>query len=107
MPFAARLYVAVVIALGILTFVIFFPRNYPDPVLFIALGVVACWTSAWKVTLPISVANGATLSVSYAACLMALLLLGTEHAMVITAAGFFTQTFNAQQAETKTVVSWQ
>jgi signal transduction histidine kinase/ActR/RegA family two-component response regulator len=48
-------------------------------------------TSVWKVNLPISLASGATLSASYAANLMALLLLGPSHAMVIGVAGAWTQ----------------
>ena len=44
-------------------------------------------TSAWKVNLPISLASGSTLSVSYAADLMALLLLGPPAAIAIAAVG--------------------
>ena len=44
--------------------------------MFAALVGASCLTSIWKVNLPIPLASGSTLSVSYAADLMALLLLG-------------------------------
>src|SRR6185312_15355550 len=70
---------------------LFFPRTLPHPVSFAVLTCIACITSTWKVTLPIPVANGSTLSVSYAANLMALLLLGGEAAVIAAAAGVWTQ----------------
>ena len=91
LPLPAQLYVAAVIAAGATTLVAVFPRNYPEPALFAVLLVVACLTSIWKVNLPIAVSNGATLSVSYAANLMSLLLLGPAHAVVIAAAGAWAQ----------------
>jgi signal transduction histidine kinase/FixJ family two-component response regulator len=84
-------YVGGVILTGAYGLVAFFPRNYPPPVLFVVLVALAGLTSSWKVNVPISVANGATLSVSYAANLMALLLLGTSHAVLISLAGVWTQ----------------
>jgi signal transduction histidine kinase/CheY-like chemotaxis protein len=45
----------------------------------------------WKVNLPIPLASGSTLSVSYAADLMTLLLLGPEPAMVVAVAGAWLQ----------------
>ena len=65
--------------------------TYPQPVLFAVLLVFACLTSIWKVNLPITLTNGSTLSVSYAANLMSLLLLGPQHAVVIAAVGAWTQ----------------
>ena len=47
--------------------------------------------STWKVTLPIELSSGSTLSVSYAADLMALLLLGPRLAMIIAIAGVIAQ----------------
>jgi signal transduction histidine kinase/CheY-like chemotaxis protein len=91
LPLPAQVYVAGVIATGACTLVASFPRTYAEPVLFVVLLVVACLTSIWKVNLPISVSNGATLSVSYAANLMSLLLLGPAHAVVIAAAGAWAQ----------------
>jgi signal transduction histidine kinase/ActR/RegA family two-component response regulator len=91
LPLAARLYVATVIAVGAVWLVIVFPRTFPQPLLFVMLMLLSCVTSAWKVNLPISVANGSTLSVSYAANLMSLLLLGPRHAVVIAIAGAWVQ----------------
>jgi signal transduction histidine kinase len=48
-------------------------------------------TSSWKVTLPMSLSSGSTLSVSYAADLMALLLLGPEAAVVVAVVGAWMQ----------------
>ena len=91
LPIAAQFYVAAVIALGAIALVAFFPREYPHPVLFATLLAFACVTSIWKVNLPIALTNGSTLSVSYAANLMCLLLLGPAHAVVIAAAGAWMQ----------------
>jgi signal transduction histidine kinase/ActR/RegA family two-component response regulator len=88
---AAQLYVATVIVVGASEFVAFFPHAYPRPVLFAVLLIAACLTSVWKVNLPISLASGSTLSGSYAANLMSLLLLGPRHAMVVAAAGVWAQ----------------
>ena len=59
--------------------------------LFAALTALACLTSLWKVNLPIATASGSTLSVSYAADLMALLLLGPQPAIIVAVAGVLTQ----------------
>jgi signal transduction histidine kinase/ActR/RegA family two-component response regulator len=82
-----RAYVAVVIASGAAATVAWFPRSMPDPVLFGVLATFSGLTSAWKVTLPIPIRNGSTLSVSYAANLMALLLLGLEPALLVALVG--------------------
>ena len=63
LPMAAQLYVAGVVAGGGITLVAFWPRAYPQPVVFALLLAAACLTSTWKVNLPMSVTNGATLSV--------------------------------------------
>ena len=91
LPRLARLYVAFVVVSGAVTFIEWFPTAYPQPVLFALLLVAVCLTAAWKVNLPISLASGSTLSVSCAAKLMALLLLGPGHAVVIAVAGALTQ----------------
>ena len=91
LPLAAQLYVALVILAGTSGLVMFFPRTAPQPVLFLVLTWLACLTSVWKVTLPIPVTNGATLSVSYAANLMSLLLLGPQPAVLIAVAGAWIQ----------------
>lgn len=88
---STRLYVTVVIVAGLSMFAAYVPRTFPEPFLFGVLVVLSCVTSAWKVNLPIPLASGATLSASYAANLMALLLLGPSHAVVVAVAGAWTQ----------------
>ncbi len=91
LPHAARIYVAIVIAAGVLVVAAMFPRTLPQPLLFAFAVVAAAVTAAWKVNLPIAIASGSTLSVSCAAKLMALLLLGPEQAVLVAVAGAFTQ----------------
>ncbi len=91
LPAAARLYVAAVIGAGAGALIASCPRSFPHPVLFTVLLAFSCVTSTWKVNLPIPVANGSTLSVSYAANLMSLLLLGPRHAVITAVAGVWTQ----------------
>ncbi len=98
LPPAARAYVWLVIASGAATLVAFFPHAFPDPGLFFFLLLAACVTSAWKVNLPIPLTSGSTLSVSFAADVMALLLLGPRAAVLVAAAGVWTQcTVNVKQ----------
>jgi signal transduction histidine kinase/ActR/RegA family two-component response regulator len=98
LPMAARIYIAVVTIAGMVSFVALVPRSYPQPMAFLLLLIFACLTSTWKVNLPISLASGSTLSVSYAANLTALLLLGPSHAMVIAVAGTWMQcTYKVKQ----------
>jgi signal transduction histidine kinase/CheY-like chemotaxis protein len=91
LPLAAKLYVAVVTVLGFSEFALLFPQTYPRPLLFGILVLTSCLTSAWKVNLPITLVSGSTLSMSYAANLMSLLVLGPRHAMVVAVAGAWTQ----------------
>jgi signal transduction histidine kinase/ActR/RegA family two-component response regulator len=99
LPRVAKIYVAVVLVAGAATLVSWLPRTYPDPILFASLLVLACITSAWKVTLPLSLSSGSTLSVSYAADLMTLLLLGPEAAVVVAVVGAWMQcTFKVKRA---------
>jgi PAS domain S-box-containing protein len=78
---------AVVIA-GALALLIQVPVEWPPkPILFATLILASMITSAWKVNLPIPLASGSTLSVSYAADLCALLLLGPGEAVIVAAAG--------------------
>src|SRR5262245_13827016 len=88
---AARIYITTIIGAGVFGLIAFFPRTPPPPLMFIVLLVFACVTSTWKVNLPISVTNGSTLSVSYAANLVSLLLLGTPYAVIVAVAGAWTQ----------------
>ena len=96
----AQLYVTAVIAAGAAALVAQWPVTFERPVMFTSLLVFACLTSTWKVNLPIPVANGSTLSLSYAASLMSLLLLGPKHALVIAVSGVLTQcTYKAKHAD--------
>ena len=95
----ARPYVAAVVSAGAIALVIFFPRTLAHPALFSALLLLSCLTSLWKVNLPIALTSGSTLSMSYAANLMTLLLLGTSEAIVIAAAGVLAQcTINVKRS---------
>ena len=91
LPRAGQAYVAAVIVAGAATFVGFIPRSVPQPWLFAALVLWTCVTSLWKVALPVGKVTGSTLSVSYSANLMTLLLLGPQHAVVAAVAGAWTQ----------------
>ena len=91
LPLAARLYVGAVIAAGVLALVRFFPRTTADPVLVGLLLFAATLTAAWKVNLLIPLKSGSTLSVSIAAKLMTLLLLGPQYAVIVAVAAAFTQ----------------
>jgi signal transduction histidine kinase/ActR/RegA family two-component response regulator len=91
LPPQAQLYVAAVIGAGASLFVLSFPTSFPHPQLFMFLVGLSCMTSAWKVTLPLSLVSGSTLSVSYAADMAALLLLGPRAAMVVAVAGALMQ----------------
>src|SRR6478609_8262928 len=76
----------------------FFPTTCSRPWMLASLIAFSCITSLWKVTLPLGTTSGSTLSVSYAADLMALLLLGPNHAMVVAVAGAWAQcTFRAKE----------
>jgi signal transduction histidine kinase/ActR/RegA family two-component response regulator len=86
-----RVYVGAVVTAGTIAFLLFLPRTLPYPELFTVLLLIACVTSLWKINLPIALTSGSTLSVSYAADLMSLLLLGTRPAMVIAVAGVLAQ----------------
>jgi PAS domain S-box-containing protein len=96
LPRLAQAYVGIVIVAGVCSAAVFFPRTWPHPVMFAILLCCSCVTSAWKVTLlPLTAA--ATLSVSYAANLMALLLIGPQPAILVAIGGAFTQcTVNAR-----------
>ncbi len=98
LPRKAQLYVAAVIGAGASLFFFSIPLSYPHPFLFLSLVALSCLTSAWKVTLPLSLLSGSSLSVSYAADLTALLLLGPRAAVVVAVAGALMQgTVNVKQ----------
>lgn len=99
LPGGARLYVASVILCGIAAFVAYFPRAMPPRGLFLFAAVAGFITSCWKINLPIPLSSGSTLSVSYAANLMALLLLGLPPALVIAVFGVCLQcTLNVKRS---------
>lgn len=99
LPRVAQVYVAAITTIGAVVLLLSLPHSYPDPWLLGSLLILSCITSAWKVTLPISLSSGATLSVSYAADLMALLLLGPGPAVIIAVAGAWMQcTFRVKQS---------
>jgi PAS domain S-box-containing protein len=98
LPAAARVYVAAVMLVGAYMIGTAWPLHYPRPAMFGILLLASCITSAWKVNLPGSLGSGSTLSVSYAADLAALMLLGPEQAVVVALAGVLTQcTFHVRQ----------
>jgi len=91
LPRAARAYVGAVILSGVVIAATFWPARIDRPWLFVALLAFGYLASTWKVNLPLTLSNGSTLSVSYAANLMSLLLLGPRPALVIAIAGAWTQ----------------
>jgi signal transduction histidine kinase/ActR/RegA family two-component response regulator len=94
----SRLYVLAVMVAGASAVVAWFPTSLPEPSLFALLLITSCLTSLWKINLPIPLASGSTLSVSYAADLMALLLLGPQQALLIAIAGVWAQcTFHVRR----------
>jgi signal transduction histidine kinase/ActR/RegA family two-component response regulator len=98
LPKSARQYVAIVILAGTAALVALAPRSYPQPSLFAFVLAAVCVTAAWKVNLLIPLGSGSTLSVSFAAKLTALLLLGPSHAVIIAIAGALTQcTYKVKQ----------
>ena len=99
LPPAARVYITVVVAMGAAWLAVSVPTTLADPVLFVTLAVFSCVTSVWKVNLPIAVANGSTLSVSYAANMTSLMLLGPQQAAFIAVAGAITQCRYKAKAE--------
>ena len=99
LPRVAQLYVALVIVAGATVLVEWLPRTYPRPALFVLVLAAACLTAAWKVNLPIPLTSGSTLSVSFAAKMTALLLLGPRQAVIIAVAAAFTQcTYKPKQS---------
>ena len=98
LPPAAQMYVAAVTLAGVVLIARFFPTTCSRPWMLASLIAFSCITSLWKVTLPLSRTSGSTLSVSYAADLMALLLLGPDHAMIVAVTGAWAQcTFRAKE----------
>lgn len=100
LPRPAKLYVIAVIALGVCLLVVFGPWSglqpyrpgglQRSPVLFFSLLLLSSVCSAFKVKLPLA-GSASTMSVSYAVDFAALILLGPNQAMLITAASVGSQ----------------
>jgi PAS domain S-box-containing protein len=91
LPRAAKTYVGIVIAAGAASALTFLPDRIEHAGLFVLMLGFSYLTSTWKVNLPLALNNGSTLSVSYAADLMSLLLLGPRQALLIAMAGAWAQ----------------
>jgi diguanylate cyclase (GGDEF)-like protein/putative nucleotidyltransferase with HDIG domain len=93
LPFAARLYVAAVMAAGAIVLALFGPRallELHSVALFGVLMVFSSLASALKVTLPLTT-SGSTMSVSYAVDFVSLLLLGADATMIVAAVSAWSQ----------------
>src|SRR3984893_1833120 len=91
LPVQARVYVAVVIAIGALMLAAFFPtHNFSHPGSFAALLVLSSITSAFKITLPLT-RSGSTMSVSYAVDFLSLIILGPSQTMIVGATSAWSQ----------------
>jgi signal transduction histidine kinase/CheY-like chemotaxis protein len=88
---AAQVYVVGVTLWGAVALLRAVPSVDPYQPVFIILLVAACLISAWKITLPLPVANGSTLSMADAANVMSMLLLGASASAVVAAAGVWVQ----------------
>ena len=97
LPIPARLYVMTVVAAGAALLVARFPVGGLDaPVPFIVLAVLSALTAVFKISLPLA-RSESTLSVSYAVDFAALLLLGANQTMLISATTAWSQcTFNTK-----------
>jgi signal transduction histidine kinase/CheY-like chemotaxis protein len=91
LPSIAQAYVLAVGCAGAYALVQAFPHTLPNPVLVTGLLLASGLTSLWKVTLPLPLSSGSTLSVSNAADVMALLLLGPQYAVLVAVAGVLAQ----------------
>jgi putative nucleotidyltransferase with HDIG domain len=91
LPVQARVYVAVVIAIGALMLAAFFPtHNFSHPGWFVALLVLSSIASAFKITLPLT-RSGSTMSVSYAVDFLSLIILGPSQTMIVGATSAWSQ----------------
>jgi PAS domain S-box-containing protein len=90
LPAGARWYILAVIVSGALTFALLIPHAILQPVLPLVLfAALSSLTSAFKVQFPI--ASGSNMSVSYVVDIAALILRGPHAAMLVGAAGGWTQ----------------
>jgi signal transduction histidine kinase/CheY-like chemotaxis protein len=99
LPATAQVYVTSVIVVGAAVLALTVPMTVPSLPLFAGLVALAGVTSIWKVNLPIPLISSSTLSVSCAANLIALLLLGPRPAVIVAVSGVLAQcTINVKQA---------
>lgn len=85
-----RLYVAAVIAAGAVLFVRLVPQEYPRPILVVSLLVAAVLLSVFKLRLPLG-KGSSTMSMAHAADFTAIILAGTNVAMITASAGVLVQ----------------
>jgi signal transduction histidine kinase/ActR/RegA family two-component response regulator len=98
LPPMAQLYVTAVMGSGAAVLLALFPTDFSEPWLLVGLVLAACLTASWKVNLLIPLGSGSTLSVSCAAKLATLLLLGPSHSVLVAAAAAVTQcTYKVRQ----------
>jgi signal transduction histidine kinase/ActR/RegA family two-component response regulator len=98
LPPMAQLYVTAVLGSGAAVLLALFPTDFSEPWLLVGLVLAACLTASWKVNLLIPLGSGSTLSVSCAAKLATLLLLGPSHSVLVAAAAAVTQcTYKVRQ----------
>jgi signal transduction histidine kinase len=98
LPGAAQVYVTAVRGSGAAVLLALFPTRIPQPWLLVGLILAACLTAAWKVNLLMPLGSGSTLSVSCAAKLATLLLLGPQQSVIVAAAAAITQcTYKVKQ----------
>ena len=98
LPGVAQVYVTAVMGSGTAVLMATFPTAFPLPWLSVGLIIAACLTASWKVNLLMPLGSGSTLSVSCAANLATLLLLGPGHAILTAAAAAITQcTYKVKQ----------
>jgi diguanylate cyclase (GGDEF)-like protein/PAS domain S-box-containing protein len=81
-PLSATIFVATIIAAGVIVLALFGPRHVPDPVLFGTMLAASALASSLRLRVPLG-AKASNLSVSYCVDFSALLLIGTELAMVV------------------------
>jgi diguanylate cyclase (GGDEF)-like protein/putative nucleotidyltransferase with HDIG domain len=97
LPLPARVYVAAVIAAGLVTLVLNPPHGITNSVLLVILLCCSMLASVMKV--PLSLRSGSsTMSVAYAVHFASLLLVGTNETLIVAAAGAWSQcTFKTER----------
>lgn len=90
LPLAAKLYVGGVMLIGACLVAAFYPPSIPAPALSAGLLVLVLISSGFKVQLPVT-KTSATMSVSFIADFMTLILVGPSQAMLFAGAGALLQ----------------